>query len=374
MNDLVRMGQMKKWNDTFEAVTRAHRLSHLFWETTRACNLRCRHCGSDCTVKKADELTTGEIKEAFRSIAEDFDPRHIMVSVTGGEPLLRKDLFDVMEYAHDLGFPWGLVTNGVLVDEEVVDYCTDAGMCTVTVSVDGLRAAHEFLRRGGSFERAVHALELFKKAGSFQIVQPTTCVSRYNIEDLPGLYDLFSGMRVDEWRLMTIFPTGRAREDPRLRLEPAQLRYLFDFIVRHREDGGLRVSYGDEGFLGVEYEGKVRDFLYHCGAGISIGSILCDGSIAACPSLPDEFTQGNIRTDRFGDVWENRYGNMRDIQWKKKGMCADCLWWEYCRGNSMHLWDFGEGGPCICHLRELKKGLDEQRSLDVAPDKKPAAK
>jgi radical SAM protein with 4Fe4S-binding SPASM domain len=356
LGDLILMGRMKKWNDMFEEEARAHRLSHLFWETTRACNLRCRHCGSDCTVRKADELTTGEIKEAFRSIAVDFDPRHIMVSVTGGEPLIRKDLFEVMGYVHHLGFQWGLVTNGVLVNEDVVQQCSETGMSTVTVSVDGLQPAHEFLRRGGSYDRAVKALKLFKDAGCFQVVQPTTCVSQYSIEDLPALYELFSRMRMDEWRLITIFPAGRAREDPRFLLEPAQLRYLFDFIAGHRKDGGLRVTYGEEGFLGVEYEGKVRDFLYHCPAGITVGSILCDGSIAACPNLPEEFIQGNIRTDRFKDVWENRYGNMRDLHWKKKGKCADCTWWEYCRGNSMHLWDFGMGAPCMCHIEELNKG------------------
>lgn len=352
---LVLLGRLKVWQQRLDEERREHRLRYLFWETTRACNLRCRHCGSDCTVPKPGELSTEEIKAAFKSIASDYDARSIMVAVTGGEPLLRKDLFEVMDYAHGLGFPWGMVTNGMLVDNEIIEKCRRAGMSTVTVSVDGLAETHEYIRRGGSFEQTIEALKLFKNSGHFSVVQATTCVSQYNVADLPGLYELFSRLGIDEWRLLTVTPIGRARDDPNFRLQPGQLRFLLDFIAAKRREKGLRVTFEEEGFLGSAYEGKVRDSLFYCPAGINIASILACGDIGACPNLPPEFVQGNVRVDRFMDVWENRYASLRDPGWKRCGICDGCAWWEFCRGNSLHLWDLQSNRPIMCHLRELEE-------------------
>lgn len=357
LDSLALMGQLKMWQDRLEKERKEHWLRYLFWETTRACNLRCRHCGSDCTVAKPGELATEEVKAVFKSIASDFDARSIMVAVTGGEPLLRKDLFDVMGFIKNLGFKWGMVTNGMLVDAEVVDKCRKAGMSTVTVSVDGLKEAHEYIRKGGSFERTIEALKLFK--GHFSVVQATTCVSQYNIGDLPGLYELFSGLKIDEWRLLTVNPIGRAKEDPKFRLKPLQLRSLLNFIADRRKEKGLRTTFEEEGFLGLEYEGKVRDALYYCPAGINIASILSNGDIGACPNLPEEFIQGNIRKDCFKDVWENGYRKMRNLEWKRRGPCVRCVWWEFCRGNSMHLWDFNADMPSMCHLQTLEESEHE---------------
>lgn len=350
------LGRLKAWQGRLEKERREHRLRYLFWETTRACNLRCRHCGSDCAAPVSGELTGEEMKGVFKSIAGAYDARSIMVAATGGEPLLRKDLFDVMGYAHGLGFSWGIVTNGMLVDPGIVGQCRDAGMGTVTVSVDGLKATHEFIRKGGSFERAIGALRLFGESGHFRVVQATTCASQYNVDELQGLYELFRGMGVDEWRLLTVSPIGRARGDPKFRLEPGQLRSLLDFIAGKRLAGGMRVTFEEEGFLGVEYEGRVRDALFYCPAGINIAGIMADGGIGACPSLPAELVQGNVRKDDFREVWETRYGVMRDPGWRHAGPCGGCAWWEFCRGNSLHLWDFQKGMPAVCHLRELEAG------------------
>jgi radical SAM protein with 4Fe4S-binding SPASM domain len=352
----VRLGQLKWWNERLVQIRSEHKLRYLFWETSRACNLRCRHCGSDCGPAAGDELTTAEIKGVFKSVAEDFDARTVMVAVTGGEPLLRKDLFDVMGYASGLGFQWGMVTNGMLVDREKVDQCVAAGMKTVTVSVDGMAGTHDFIRNfQGSFERAVGALTIFKTSGKLSVVQATTCVSDYNLQELEALYDLFTRLKIDEWRLLTVNPIGRAKDDPRFRLRPDQLKHLLDFIVTKRRQKGLRVTFEEEGFLGPDYEGEVRDGLYFCPAGISIGSVLADGSIGACPNLPRDFVQGNVRTARFRDIWEHEYRNMRDPDWKRVGDCADCQWWPFCQGNSLHLWDIRAGKPVVCHMRSLEE-------------------
>lgn len=358
MERIVRLGQLRWWEGQTEKMRRKHRLNYLFWECTHACNLRCKHCGSDCGgLTSAKDLSTEEIKGAFKSIAEDFDAKTIMLAVTGGEPLLRKDLFEVMKYATGLGFRWGMVTNGSLVDGDAVEKCHAAGMSTVTVSVDGLRETHDDIRRfEGSFDRAINALRLFKASGYFAVVQATTCVSDYNIGELRELYTLFEAAGLDEWRLLTVNPIGRAKDDPRFALRPDQLVRLLDFIVEARQKKGLSVTFEEEGFLGPDYEGRVRSSPFYCPAGINIGSILYDGSISACPNLPRSLIQGNVRSDRFRDVWNNRFQQFRDLSWKKKGDCESCEWWPICQGNSLHLWDIEKGKPVTCHIRAIKEG------------------
>lgn len=100
------------------------------------------------------------------------------------------------------------------------------------------------------------------------------------------------------------------------------------------------------------YEGDVRDHFFSCQAGITVGSVLIDGSISACPSIRADFHQGNIYKDEFMDVWENNYQPYRDRTWMKKGECATCKYFRYCRGNGMHLRD-GQGELMVCHLKRI---------------------
>mgnify|MGYP005837868097 CR=1 FL=1 len=356
LDSLIRVGQLKQWQGLVEKERREHSLKYLFWETTHACPLSCRHCGSDCGKPLDKELSTDEIKGALKSISRDFDAEKIMIAITGGEPLMRKDLFEVMKFARSLGFRWGLVTSGMLVNEQTIRLCEESDMSTVTVSIDGLEETHDMLRGAkGSFNKAVDALRMFKESGKFEVVQATTCVSQYNIAELPALHALFTEMGIDEWRLLTVNPIGRAKDDKRLTLKPAQFRSLMEFIVERRKNKAMKTLFEEEGFLGIEYEGRVRDSLFYCPAGVNVGSILCDGSISACPNLPRTFIQGNVRKDSFKDVWENGFRIMRNLEWKKRGMCSKCVWWTFCKGNSLHLWDEEAGRPSVCHIHMLQE-------------------
>ena len=106
------------------------------------------------------------------------------------------------------------------------------------------------------------------------------------------------------WRLFTIFPVGRARNDESLRLTDGQFREVLEFIRRTRREGRIDVSYACEGFLG-RYEGEVRDDFYQCAAGVSVASIRVDGAISGCTSIRSNFHQGNIYRDDFWEVWQN---------------------------------------------------------------------
>ena len=113
----------------------------------------------------------------------------------------------------------------------------------------------------------------------------------------------------------------------------------------------MSVSYACEGFVG-RYEWKVRDGFYGCQAGITVASVLIDGSISACTSIRSRFYQGNIYRDNLWEVWENRFESYRNREWAHQGTCAHCKMWRYCEGNGMHLHD-EDGRLLTCHLKRL---------------------
>jgi radical SAM protein with 4Fe4S-binding SPASM domain len=183
---------------------------------------------------------------------------------------------------------------------------------------------------------------------SFDIV---TCVNQRNYPKLPELRDYLIAKGVRHWRIFTVFPVGRAAHDPELQLSDEEFKGVFEFIRSTRREGNIGLNYGCEGFLG-NYEGEVRDHLFTCQAGVTIGSVLIDGSISACTSIRSDYHQGNIYHDDFMDVWEHRFIPYRNREWMRRDQCADCSYFRYCQGNGMHLRD-GDGGLLLCHVKRL---------------------
>ena len=132
-------------------------LKDLFLEVTLRCNARCEHCGSSCgdTIQK-DEISAEDLKNTLKEIAEKYNANDILLNVTGGEPLVRKDLFDIMKYASSLGFRWGMTTNGMLINDEIINKMIETNMETISISLDGLKETHESFRRvPNSFDRII---------------------------------------------------------------------------------------------------------------------------------------------------------------------------------------------------------------------------
>ena len=337
-------------------------LNYLFWETTLRCNLTCRHCGSRCGPNDPckDELTTKEAKDVFSQIAQSFNARDITVAVTGGEPLLRKDLFSVMSHVRDLGFWWGLVTNGTLVTKKVAQKLKKAGMATVSISIDGDAEAHAFLRGSKeSFEKGLNSVSILREANFLDRVQVTTVVHQKNVHLLEKMYDIFHKRGCQEWRLLMADPIGRMT-DPENRdfiLKGDELKTLLDYVAEKRENPGpMEVTFEESGFLGLDYEGRVRDYFFHCPAGIEIASVLADGAISACPSLPRTLVEGNVRQDDFAKVWQEGFQRYRDREnTRRKGVCESCMWWQYCEGGSLHLWDWEKEETRLCHYKLLNE-------------------
>jgi len=340
-----------------KATTALHDLTYLFWECTLRCNLACRHCGSDCRIGPAqNDMPLEDFLRVVDRVAEIYKPARTTIVLTGGEPLLREDLEACGADLARRGFPWGFVTNGYAMTESRFSKLMDSGLRSLSNSVDGLADSHNWLRgRPDSFPRALEAVELATRPGTlnFDVI---TCVNQKNFGELHDVKKLLIDRGVKRWRVGTIFPKGRAADDPLLDITNEQFRELMEFIKTTREEGKILASYGCEGFLGP-YERKARTGVFFCWAGINVGSVLADGSISACPSLRGDYIQGNIYRDDFIDCWQNRFKVMRDRRWTRTGPCATCKAYRWCEGNGLHLRDEKTGRLMRCHLKMLENSV-----------------
>ena len=335
--------------------SKIHPLNYIFWECTLRCNFNCLHCGSDCRSEaNVKDMPAEDFLSALDQVRDIVNPHKTMIVLTGGEPLLRKDLEEVGKKLYEREFPWGFVTNGVLLDKQRLSRLLAAGLRAVTVSLDGLETSHNWLRGGNTYQKTLQTIQLLSTVSNLKF-DVVTCVNQRNFHELSSIKELLIKLGVKEWRIFTIIPIGRAKENKDLQLASKDFKNLFDFIKQVRAENTIRLNYGCEGFLG-NYEGEVRDNFFICRAGINIASVLADGSISACPSLRSNFIQGNIYQDNFADVWKNKYKLFRDKSWTKTGICDSCQLYKYCEGNGMHLRDEKTGELLFCHLKRMEEG------------------
>ena len=328
-----------KHAEQIDGLMRDHPLRYLFLEITRRCNLACAYCGSSCLpTDTAKELTIPEWLEQIRQVAADFEPRRVMVAVTGGEPLLREGVFSIFAELRRLGFPYGMVSNARLLDAAAAREMVRCGIGSISLSMDAPPDLNDRLRGRGSTLAVAEAIRHLRAAGYKGKLEIITTVTRPVIPVLPQVRRMVAEARVPLWRLGIVMPIGRAAERPDLVPGPAEVRRLLEFVRDARADGLLpKPEFCEEGYVGDEFEGIVRPYLSQCRAGITTGGILRDGSIGACPELGPAFAQGHVSRDRFRDVWRDRYQVFRDRTWARGGACADCEAWERCRGGALHL-------------------------------------
>ena len=330
-----------------------HKLTQLFWECTLRCNLSCRHCGSDCRKTAGiEDPPISDLLDVLDSCSKDFDRGRCVVITTGGEPLVRKDIMQVGAEIKKRGFLWGMVTNGMLLSPEKLDEMVNIGLDTIAMSFDGFEPEHNWMRGSDlSFKRADAAIDWFHEHPglTWDLI---TCVNKRNFGYLNEFKEYLISRGVRQWRIFTVAPMGRAVSEPELMLSNEQFVQLMDFITAVRREGKIQLNFSCEGFLGP-YEGLARDHLFRCVAGISVASILSDGSISGCLSIRSDYHQGNIHKDNFWDVWDRGFKPYRDRRWMKTGQCRDCKVWRYCQGGAMHL--RGEGGQMLsCNFLKIK--------------------
>jgi len=301
----------------------------LTWELTYACNLACVHCLSSSGRRDPDELTTDECK----ALIDEFERMQIFyVNIGGGEPTIRSDFWELVDYAtaHHVGVKFS--TNGSRITDEVAARLAASDYVDVQLSLDGATAeVNDAVRGVGSFDTAVAAMERLAAAG-FAGFKLSVVVTRHNVGQLDGFKALADRYGA-QLRLTRLRPAGRGA-DVWDELHPTadQQRLLYDWLVARGED----VLTGDSFFHLAAY-GDALPGLNLCGAGRVVCLVDPVGDVYACPfAIHDEFLAGNVRnTGGFTSVWRGSdlFLELRAPQ--SAGACTSCGHYDACRGGCM---------------------------------------
>jgi len=314
--------------------------TYIIWDCTRRCNLTCLHCGA-VKEKYARELTTQQICGILDQLA---GTRNAMFAVTGGEPLLRKDLPDVLAHARRRGLKTGIATNGFLLDQHVAKWLQDAGVYSVQVSLDGPQAIHNRIRGNSeSFERAVQAIEELIRH-KVPLVSVATTITTTNIHQIDDLRQILLQQGVRLWRLALVMPIGRAQNTNAVTTAD-QLAWLFKYIKQNNSKK-LHIYLGENlTFLGA-WERQLRQAPAICPIGYTACCIGVDGKVRGCPEQADsiENQEGSLLETSFQEIWQKGFGRYRnrdilsqDIKCsvcKDKGDCLGGCW--VMRSGSRH--------------------------------------
>ncbi len=365
--------------DDARDVDRKWKPIYAVWEITLACDLACRHCGSRAGRERPDELDTAQALDLVDQMA-DAGVRE--VTMIGGEAYLRDDWLHIARRIVERGMTCGITTGGRNFTKERAREAKEAGVRSVSVSVDGLRSTHDTLRGvNGSFDAALDALTNLREAGI--AVTANTQFNKASIREIPELFEILVEKRIRSWQVQLTVAMGRAADEPALLLEPYQMLEVMAVLARLKPlavANGIQLWPGNNiGYFGP-YESLLkgtmpRGHMASCGAGRSTLGIEANGDIKGCPSLPSvDYVGGNIRDHALKDIWERskplRFTRDRTVD-DLFGYCRTCYYNDTCRAGcswTTHVLFGKPGNNPYCHHRalELLREGKRERIVKVA--------
>ena len=313
-----------------------YKLDTVVWEITLRCNIHCLHCGSSAdSNKRHNELSTDEALDLIEQLA-DLGCRRIVLS--GGEPFLRKDWCVLAMRIRDLGMNLNFISNGYMVDDDIIDMLKVLNPSGIGFSLDGGCAeTHDYIRgKEGVFDRCINALNKVSKAGLYS--SAVTSVHKKNINELEQILNLLLDNGVRAWQIQTATPQGRMPKE--LSVDEDEFYNIAKFIAEKRQQYKNIIDIIEADCFGY-YSTLSKDLHFTtwtgCQAGLQVMGIESDGTIKGCLSLHgDEFTEGNIRERSLADIWNDKHKfryNRRFEPSQLKGICKDCKWGAICRGG-----------------------------------------
>ncbi len=338
----------------FNRPVQSHAPLLVVWNFTYKCNLRCKHCYSESGNISKNELSTEEAMKVVDQIA-DFGATSLAFS--GGEPLMRKDFFEIAHHAVDSGLYVSLATNGILLNPENVRKLKEIGVHYVEVSLDGADAKTHDLFRGqtGAFDQTLQGL---KNCLSKEIC---TCIAvtatKNNLTEIPAILEMAENMGIDRFTLFNFIPTGRGKEIVAVDPSPQEREELLSYLNKQlSEDHKIAILSTTPQLARVALEchsptqkdlimplahmeatkiskraRTLADFIGGCGAGRFYCAISPEGHVQPCVFMP--LVVGNLRIEKLEDVWINSpvFKELRDRE-KLKGRCSKCEFKYVCGG------------------------------------------
>jgi AdoMet-dependent heme synthase len=308
------------------------------WHLTERCNLRCRHCYQE--GQSDQELSFAEILGTIDEIAEmittwsdsyglSFSPSF---TVTGGEPFLRGDLFEILEAMRQKGFDLFLLSNGILIDREKAEGLAQLGVKGVQISLEGPEDVHESIRGRGSFSASIRGIGYLVTAG-IQVTLNMT-LSKLNAGFISPMADLTKALGVKRLGFSRLVPSGRGTALWDQVLSGEEVRDLYRQIFPGGIEG-LQIVTGDPIASQLNAPEVEEDLgpvpKAGCAAGFSGLTLLPDGTVLPCRRLPVPI--GNVKKDSLRELWISS-PVLEDLRNKKKypGKCGQCKRWAVCRG------------------------------------------
>jgi radical SAM protein with 4Fe4S-binding SPASM domain len=300
------------------------------WNVTLKCNLKCAHCYINASEKKLrDELSTDAAKMLIHQIAEVSRP---LLILSGGEPLLRDDIYEIIRYGADRGLRMGMGSNGMLIDDEVTRRLENAGMETVAISLDSSIPERHDSFRGvkGCWEHAICAIKSLKKS-SIQ-VQVNCTVTKQNYDEVDDIMSLAEDLGVENFHLFFLVPMGRGTdiEDITPRMYEDMITSTLAKITKSKLN--VKPSCAPQ-FMRIAKEQSVdmSRWVRGCMAGLYYCRIYPTGEVTPCPYLPLKL--GNVHESSFRDIWFNSevFKALRDFD-NLKGKCGLCEYLDVCGG------------------------------------------
>lgn len=347
------------------------------WNITRTCNLKCAHCYSDSDAQKYDgELSTAEAMKFIDDCAAFKVP---VLLLSGGEPLIRPDVFDLVRHAGQYGIRTTFSTNGTLIDKETATAIKKLNVGYVGISLDGLGEANDSFRgKSGAFDQALRGIRNCLDVG--QRVGLRFTINRYNFHDLENIFRLIKEERIPRVCFYHLVYSGRASQMMQHDITHEEARQAMDLIidkaVEFKDQCEILTvdNHADIVYLYLQYlkrdparAEKIWELMQRNGgnrSGIAFGNVDPRGDVH-----PDQFTQnhtfGNVRDRAIGDIWTDMsqpiLAGLKDRKGLLKGRCGQCKWLSVCNGNfraraEAATGDFWESDPA-CYLTDAEIGL-----------------
>jgi len=300
-------------------------------DLTERCNLRCIHCRVSTSAEKTNEIPLEKIKKLIDELSK---LKVIQIIFSGGEPFIRKDIFEILSYSVKKGIlDLIIVTNSLLLNDEKISKLKKTGIKKITVSLDGLKESHDKIRGKGTFDKTLKIIKKLIKE-EFE-VKVTITINKLNKNDVPPLSLLLKKIGVKMINAGNLMPCGRGKGLWSKSLDFKEKSNLFKKTKKVNKKCGRNFVSFESSFLSEPKispaEKNISSFL-GCRGGRTYCAILANGDVVACKMLP-HIIAGNIYKKKFSNIWKD------DKNWKiwrsdnlsKK--CVPCKYWKACRGG-----------------------------------------
>lgn len=351
--------------------------AYVVWELTLRCDHACRHCGSRAAKPRPEELTTAEALQVVAQLAA-LGTREVVL--IGGEAYLHEGFLTIVSALRDAGINPVMTSGGMGIDNQRAQAMAEAGLQRVSISIDGLAATHNHIRRHRqSFDQTTRALQAIQAAG--MVASANTHFNRWNLPDLEGLYEHLKAQGVRSWQVQITAALGRAADQPDMLFQPWD---LLDFVPRLAalkrrgfQEGLLIMPGNNLGYFGPE-EALLRsplppdasrpaEHFQGCQAGKFVMGIESQGAVKGCPSLQPAYIGGSLREQSLAEIWQESDAlAFRRQPLELWGFCGECPFGAVCQGGcnfTAHALFGKPGNNPYCHFRARslqKQGLRER--------------